>query len=101
NWFRSFGLALPPDAGGISVDAYSNMVQAALEGQGIALCGTPLVDHLLASGALVRALDVPPLERDCYLLLLPSGSTPTKATECFCEWIIAEAEGKIPFSMVG
>lgn len=100
NWFRSFGLALPPDAGGISVDAYSNMVQAALEGQGIALCGTPLVDHLLASGALVRALDVPPLERDCYFLVLPLGSSPTKATECFCEWILAESAGN-PLSAGG
>lgn len=96
NWFRTRGLAAPDRHNCIYMDAYTNMVQAALEGQGIALCGAPLMNHFLAKGSLVRPIETPPLERDAFYFVKPK--TPLKPQEIACleNWIFAEATAMDP-----
>ncbi|MDJ0779191.1 MAG: LysR substrate-binding domain-containing protein [Gammaproteobacteria bacterium] len=90
-WFRHFDIEatdLPP---GVSVDSYTNMIQAAQGGQGIALGDVPLLDDQLAEGLLVCALASPPVERDRFYLVLPRRDDVDPALALFCNWLRTEA----------
>ena len=91
DWFRHFDIEasdLPP---GVSVDSYTNMIQAAQGGQGIALGDVPLLNDQIAEGLLVPALDAKPVERDCFYLVLPRRNDADPALALFCDWLRAEA----------
>lgn len=68
NWFSKRGLAPPEERTGVFVNTYINMLQAAIEGQGIALAGHPLVNTFLADGSLKTIDGIAPLQRDFYYL---------------------------------
>ncbi|MER9794142.1 hypothetical protein NKJ02_24075 [Mesorhizobium sp. M0213] len=51
HWFRTHGLDWQASKGGITVNTYTNLVQAVPDGQGLALIGSPLIERFLASGA--------------------------------------------------
>lgn len=68
HWFSERGLNPPEERSGISVNTYINMLQAAIEGQGIALAGRPLVDTFLADGSLKTIPEILPLQRDFFYL---------------------------------
>ncbi|MEM9499912.1 MAG: LysR substrate-binding domain-containing protein, partial [Pseudomonadota bacterium] len=53
HWFRRMGVETPGLTPGATMNTYITMVQAAVEGQGIALAGSPLVDTLIETGSLV------------------------------------------------
>jgi len=53
SWFAHHGISLRSDPAGVATDAFTSMVQAAQNSQGIALLGSPVVDDLIASGALI------------------------------------------------
>ena len=57
-WFRAAGLDWPEPAQGPAFDDSSHMVQAAAEGQGIAMARDSLVGNDLRTGALVRPFDL-------------------------------------------
>ena len=68
------------------------MVQAALNGQGIVLARPPLIADSLASGDLVEVL--PDGRNDshmAYWLLINSSQAPSDQVKAFCEWVIAQA----------
>ncbi len=56
-WLRSFGVEQPPSRSGLYFDHYMVLLQAALAGHGIALCGGRLAEDFLARGELVRPID--------------------------------------------
>ena len=68
HWFSENGLKPPEERLGVSVNTYINMLQAAIEGQGIALAGYPLVNRFLADGSLRAIAGIPHLQRDYYYL---------------------------------
>lgn len=86
NWFRVHGLGPPNERNGIVVDAYSTMIQAAIEGQGVALCGFPLIDSYLESGILLRPETIEPLDREYFYLLVSRPEKPSAAA--FADWIL-------------
>ena len=88
HWFQIQGITPPEERVGVHVNTYINMLQAAIEGQGIALAGHPLVDKFLEDGTLLRVERVPVLARDKYYLKCRS---PFKSAENFCVWL----EGQI------
>lgn len=55
-WLARFGVSAPRSAKGLSFNDYSIVLQAALEGQGLALGWRHIVEPLIAQGRLVRAL---------------------------------------------
>ncbi|MEO0371074.1 MAG: LysR substrate-binding domain-containing protein [Pseudomonadota bacterium] len=86
-WFRHHGLAPPEARAGIQMNTYINMLQAAIEGQGIALAGHPLVDSFLDTRALSRMEHVAPLKRDWYFLFVSEDSD---AACVFRDWVEAK-----------
>lgn len=54
-WFRELGVDGPFRRPTLQVNSYPLLIQAAIDGHGIALGWQHLTDHLIASGALVQA----------------------------------------------
>ena len=80
----------PDEKSGVTVNTYINMVQAAIEGQGIALAGFPLINGYLEDGSLRRIKGVEPLQREYYYVLNRSPRKPQ--TQTFCAWLFEQAE---------
>jgi len=77
-------LSEPLERKGASVNTYINMLQAAIQRQGIALAGTPLVDTYLEDGSLRCINHIEPLLRDYYYIYCQPGS---KDALMFCDWL--------------
>jgi LysR family glycine cleavage system transcriptional activator len=86
-WFSDRGLSPPEERLGVLVNTYINMLQAAIEGQGIALAGHPLVDAFLADGSLKTIAGIPALQRDFYNLYRRPDHAHAKV---FGNWIEAQ-----------
>jgi LysR family glycine cleavage system transcriptional activator len=71
----------------------SQIVQAALTGQGVALARMPLVAESLASGDLVEPLPSMRLDSPLvYWLVLAPRSKTRPEVKAFCDWLLREAE---------
>jgi DNA-binding transcriptional LysR family regulator len=69
DWLQSQGLKGLEPKRRININSYSMVIQSAINGQGIALAWSNLVDDYLNSGALVRPLDAV-LRTDAQFCLL-------------------------------
>ncbi|WP_077048253.1 LysR substrate-binding domain-containing protein [Pseudomonas sp. KK4] len=69
DWFHSQGLKNVEPKRRININSYSMVIQSAINGQGVALAWSNLVDDYLKSGALVRPLDAV-LRTDAQFCLL-------------------------------
>lgn len=87
NWFAEQGVEaeLPPH--GLRLNTYTNLVQAALDGLGIALIGPPLMQKYFDDGTLVHAIKASPMKRRAFYLALPTDREPTPGVQAFCDWI--------------
>ena len=96
HWFRYQGLSAPEIQSAVAVNTYVNMLQAAIEGQGVALAGHPLVDRYLADGTLLRIEGIEAMPRSHYHLHVRSKDEPARI---FHEWLmrqIAEPDPLVP-----
>lgn len=95
NWKRWFEMASASDPQApqecqiaLSFREELHAIEAVLAGQGVALCGDVVVADDLASGALVKALDLPLPGYGYYPVFPPNH--PRRATiEVFVQWIYA------------
>ena len=90
SWFKRFGVGDGQPVDRVSVDSYTNMIQAALAGQGIALGDMPLLDDLIADGRLVCPLDIEPVQQDYFYLVLAQDNRNAENSDLFCNWIRGE-----------
>ena len=90
-WLAGNGVALPPPGGMLGFDNYSNVIQAAVDGQGVALGFSHIVDALLASGQLVRPLDHALSKGYSVYVVVPVGATLGPSARDFFDWVIVEA----------
>jgi len=68
------------------------MVQAALNGQGIVLARPALIANSLASGELIEVLQGGRNDSHmAYWLLINPSQAPSEQVKAFCEWVIAQA----------
>jgi LysR family glycine cleavage system transcriptional activator len=87
HWFRAQGLEWRTTKGGITVNTYTNLVQAVLDGQGFALIGTPLIERFLTSGSLVQPVLAPAVLRRSFYIVTPKTHRPSKTSGVFCDWV--------------
>lgn len=90
HWFQTQGLAPPEERRGVRINTYINMLQAAIEGQGVALAGHPLVDRHLEDGSLMRLPSIASLPRDTYYLACRSEA---ENATLFCDWLSEQLTG--------
>ena len=89
-WLKKQGVYLEEPLRGIRVNAYTNLVQAALDGLGIALLGPPAISELLWKGSLVPLLRRRATKRRAFFLCVPSAGALTPAAQTFFEWVQRE-----------
>lgn len=90
-WLTGMGVDVPRSLMTLGFDSYANVIQAALDGQGVALGFSGLAADLIASGRLLRPIDSELNPGLAVYLVSPSGMKPTPAVTSFVTWIIGEA----------
>ncbi len=89
NWFQIQGLDRRTLQRGLTVNTYTNLVQAVLDGQGFALIGPPLMTDFLFSHKLIQPVITEPMVRRSFYLVTPSEKHISESTRLFCDWIKA------------
>jgi LysR family transcriptional regulator, glycine cleavage system transcriptional activator len=92
-WLQSFGIEWRPRLKGLGFDNYLVLIQAALDGQGIALGGGRLAEDFIARGTLLRPLDTTLRSDRAFYLVVPTEVPLSKPAQQFRDWLIAEAKG--------
>ncbi len=93
HWLQAHGLQGFQPQSWIYFNYAYQMVQAALNGQGVVLARPPLIADSLANGSLIEVL--PEDQKNspmAYWLLVDGGKTPRTPVKAFCEWVIQEAQ---------
>ncbi len=92
-WFDAAGLdALTEPKRGVLYQDSSNLLQAAIDGQGIALVRRSLAVHELLAGRLVRLFDIDGPSPWNYFFVCPRSSLDTPRVQAFRTWLLLEVE---------
>jgi LysR family glycine cleavage system transcriptional activator len=92
-WFDAAGLPdWPEPRRGVLYQDSSNLLQATIDGQGVALTRRALATHEIEAGRLVRLFDVDGPSPWQYFFVCPPQLRHTPRVEAFHDWIFTEAE---------
>lgn len=87
NWFASKQVPLAKARASITVDTYTNLVQAVLDGQGFGLIGPPLMERFLSNRLLIQPLETAPVLCHGFHLVRPNRARESQASMLVGEWI--------------
>ncbi|HEY7245645.1 MAG TPA: transcriptional regulator GcvA [Xanthobacteraceae bacterium] len=90
-WFEAAGAAAGPVAHGPILNSASMLIDAAVDGQGIALARTALAAWDLINGRLVRPIDVCLRMSNTYWIVCPKATSRVPKIEIFRKWLLAQA----------
>ncbi|MCC4262876.1 transcriptional regulator GcvA [Oceanimonas baumannii] len=95
-WFEQVGWSPITPRNRININNYPMLIQAALNGQGIALAWGSLVDEYLESGALVRPVDTVLRTPASFCMLEPlnRGVVPN-SVKTFRSWLLEQLPGQV------
>ena len=77
---------------GMLFDQFATASQAAMAGLGVALLPEFLIEEELASGRLVKAIDLPMRSAESYFLVWPNERAAHPPLQVFRDWILKETE---------
>jgi LysR family transcriptional regulator, glycine cleavage system transcriptional activator len=104
-WFEVLRAQDVKPAGTLRFSHYDQMIQAALDGQGIALGRSPLVDRFILSGQLVlpfgKRFVTSTADARAYFVVTPSASRQRPEVEAFTAWLRQEAEAGLAAPATG
>jgi LysR family glycine cleavage system transcriptional activator len=89
-WFDAAGVA-DPVAHGPVLNSASMLIDAAVDGQGVALARTALAAWDLINGRLIRPIDVSIRMSKTYWIVCPKATSALPKITIFREWLLAEA----------
>ena len=89
-WFDAAGVAAPVTQGPV-LNRASMLIDAAINGQGVALARTALAAWDLINGRLVRPIDVSLRMSKTYWVICPKATSALPKITMFREWLLAEA----------
>lgn len=96
HWLRAVGMGDVDWVRGPRASEGSLMIQAAIEGQGVALTVQSLVADDLAAGRLVRPFDVSVESEACYYFVAPARTLRRPIVRAFRAWLLAAAAETAP-----
>ena len=88
-------MPLPASFQMLGFDNYANVIQAAMDGQGVALGFSHIINDLLVRGQLVRPLGRSLSKGYAVYLVVPTGARLSANAQDFFDWIVAEAAPEI------
>ena len=89
-WFAAAGVE-EPVAHGPVMNRASMLIDAAIDGQGVALARTALAAGDLINGRLVRPIDISLRMSSSYWIVCPKATSRTPKIATFRGWLLAEA----------
>lgn len=89
-WFAALGIVTPPFTGGLRFNNYPLVIQAAIDGQGIALGWGHIIEDLLQSGALVRPINASRRLKPAFYLATSLVAPLRPPVQIFYDWLLAE-----------
>jgi LysR family glycine cleavage system transcriptional activator len=90
-FLANLGVVGEPQTRGLTYDNYLVLIQSALRGEGIALCGRKLAEDFIAQGELMRPIRQSLKSDRGFYLLRPKDQPQSHAAREFRNWILAEA----------
>ncbi|MBO9662667.1 transcriptional regulator GcvA [Dokdonella sp.] len=94
-WFSSVGVKGVNPRGGLTFDSYTFAVQAAVQGEGVALGRTMLVADDLAAGRLMRPFEQALKATSSFYLVYPPQTIRQRKVKAFRDWIFAEMDTRL------
>ena len=87
-------MQLPPltPRGALHLTQYDQVIQAAVDGQGVAIATSPLVKHLILEGKLVAPLKQRAASARAYYAVVAPQAAKRPEVEAFLQWLIAQAK---------
>lgn len=92
DWFRDAGIQIKRIPKGTKFPDTSMAVQAAIDGQGVALARSAHVSDDLASGRLVKLFNIYSESSVAYFVVCPRGKENNPSILAFTEWLLEEAK---------
>ena len=89
-WLQSYGVETGPVTESFSFNDYSVVLQAALQGQGVALGWWHIVEPLLSQQRLVQVLPEVCTSRNPFYIIAPQRRPLSPAAESLRNWLISE-----------
>ena len=89
DWFKLAGLHDIEARRGTIIDDTNVLMQAAVDGQGVALGSTTFVDELLESGRLVKPFDITLKDDSAYHVVCPKSHLEKPAVAAFRDWLLS------------
>lgn len=89
DWFKLAGLHDIETRRGTIIDDTNVLMQAAVDGQGVALGSTTFVDELLESGRLVKPFDLTLKNDSAYHVVCPKSHLEKPAVKAFRDWLLS------------
>jgi LysR family glycine cleavage system transcriptional activator len=90
-WLAAHGVSAAARKRGLEFDNYLVLLQAAIRGEGVALCGGRLAEDFIARGDLVRPIEATLSSDRAFYVLYPQGIRLSAAAAKFRNWIVAAA----------
>jgi LysR family transcriptional regulator, glycine cleavage system transcriptional activator len=90
-WFAAIGIPEPRPAGLIRFNQYDLLVRAAIDGQGVALGRSPLIDQLVAQGTLVAPFRRKHSTSRAYFVVRAAQAERRPEAQTFIDWLREEA----------
>ena len=90
-WLKGQGVEVPKSLKMLGFDSYDNVMQVALDGQGVALGFSGFATDLLEDGRLVRPIESELSRGHAVYLVVPSGANPAPRVQNFIDWVLDEA----------
>jgi len=81
---------------GTIIDDTNVLIQAAVDGQGVALGSTTFVQDLLDSGKLVKPFDITLVNEFAYYVVCPEAHLENPSVQAFKNWLLALTEKPLP-----
>ena len=89
DWLELAGIEDVEANRGTVIDDTNVLIQAAIDGQGIALGSTTFVEDLLESGRLVKPFDITLVNEFAYFVVYPEARMKNPAVRAFKDWLLS------------
>jgi DNA-binding transcriptional LysR family regulator len=100
-WLAANGIDEIESAGSLRFNHFDQVMQAALDGQGVALGRVPLIDSLLAQGRLVAPFPNRYATTRSYFIVRGTISALRPEAQAFIDWLIEEAAAESALDVSG
>ena len=89
DWIKLAGVQGIDSDKGTIIDDTNVLIQAAIDGQGIALGSATFVEDHLESGKLIKPFDISLVNEFCYYVVCPESHLKNPAVRDFKEWLLS------------